>query len=95
MGVEYRAVVLVGVPWRDVPDDVLDRLYEDYDEFSVISPHYDADRADCLVGIVVCQTGDYDYAQADLDRLKIAKAFKSVKEQLGVEGKLYLSPHGR
>ena len=94
MGVEYRAVVLVGVPWRDVPDDVLDRLYEDYDEFSVISPYCDAVNEDCLVGIVVCQTGDYSYGQLDLDRLEVAKAFKSVKEQLGVEGKLYLSPYG-
>lgn len=95
MGIEYKAVVLVGVPWQDVPEDVRDRLEEDFEEFSIISPYYDADRADCLVGIVVNQTRDYNYSQLDLDRSKVAKAFKSVKEQLGVDGKLYLSPHGR
>ena len=94
MGVEYRAVVVVGVPWQDVPEDVRDRLEEDYEEFSLISPWFDAARADCLVGIIIDETGDYDYSQLDLDRSKVAKALKSVKEQLGVDGKLYLSPYG-
>lgn len=62
MGVEYRAVIVVGVPYDDLSPHVeeLDDLIDNGD-LGVYSPYYDADRDSSVVGFVACQSDDYGW----------------------------------
>lgn len=63
MGIEYRAVIVVGVPYEDLLPHVegLDDLLDD-GNLPAYSPYFDADRDNCVVGFVACQSDDYCWA---------------------------------
>ncbi len=93
MGVDYRAVIVVGLRRRDI---------ENFDEFlggqlEEISTNFAGNGEDHnVIGIRVAHTPDYDNEQILLTELSEAiwKAETEFKELTGQDAKIYLSVYG-
>lgn len=87
MGVEYSAVIIVGLPKSE--------LALDYDEIdlSFISQYYDGSEG--IVGCVVSDSGCYSYEELGGNFvLDVVIAHQLFTEATGRVGKLYLSTRG-
>lgn len=100
MGTEYRAVVVVGLPYSELNTKVsnLDDEMEDCGELDRVSPYFDAPNEGCVIGFVACQSPDYGAViiddKDDLSGL-IFKAEERWESRFpGVKPKLYLMPYG-
>jgi len=92
MGIEFSAVLMVGLPYNDVAEvkGIDDMLHEGTIDYA--SPYYDAPLLEWCVGIRVAGSGDYSYskiAPLDSDVLEAAKC--KFREMTGMEGKVYIS----
>lgn len=95
MSVAYEAVLAVGVVYKSrtheeqaVLDDLIDR-----DEIQDFPPAYDYNRGG-VVGIGVIVSGDYTAKAITLDKEKLDVAHAKFKALTGMDGQLYLTPHG-
>lgn len=79
-------------------DDYNEGFYEWYEGLGLsrISPYYDASNDDCLIGVTVLETSSYRYEEIDESTLKnlIAEASVDFQQATGLQGKIYLTPHG-
>lgn len=110
MGVEYRAAIVVGLPYSDMgefldekcqpqgdeeddrdPRDVLEEL-----DLAWVSPYYDANLSDCVIGYAVDESGDYCETELNLKELEtdVAKYKALFKKTTGLDAKVYLMPYG-
>jgi hypothetical protein len=93
MGVSYCAVIVVGLPTEEVDFD--QEVAEDcgLDSFS---PSYDAPWEDCLVGVPVVQTHDYNYKSIKPNDLRtnIEKAEIKFKKATGLDARVFLTTYG-
>jgi len=90
MSVDYRAVIIVGLP-----KDELGLEYNEIEDAGLefVPRYYDAQ--DGIVGIVVCESGDYSYEEIAPDLTDaICQADKTFTDATGKDGKLYLSTQG-
>lgn len=94
MGVEYSAKLVVGLPSQEMEDQYEDGYYDQDGELEHVPSYYDGDSG--VVGIVVQDSGDYDYCEVDLDKLKgvVEWAVTKFNHITGKQGKLYLCTHG-
>ena len=94
MGVDYRACIVVGLPYEDLPSQV-QQLIED-ETLKSISPYFDAPVDDCLIGYIVEETDDYSAKELSLDlSVKTEALAITFKLITGLDPKIYLSPYGR
>lgn len=99
MGVDYRAQLIYGLPSEEV-SDLLDDSGGDcayYDlGLDCVSPYYDSDTEDWIIGVTISKSRDYTPTELSLEELpaKLEAAKKKFFDVTGKEGKLYLSPHG-
>lgn len=93
MGIDYAAVIIVGLPYDDIPN-VDDYLDYDKDLLYDCPPYFDAYGCG-IVGLYYKQSYDYkpkelEYVQEEVEALK--QKFKYIT---GLEAKIWLSPLGR
>lgn len=64
MGIDISAKLLYGLPYEDIPEEILDEVNEmlDNGELDYASPYYDAPRGDWIVGVEITawKKGPYD-----------------------------------
>lgn len=62
MGVEYRAVIAVGVPYKEL-EPYVEGLVDLLEEGTLrsISPYFDAPYEDSVVGFIALQSDDYSW----------------------------------
>lgn len=90
MGVDTRAVIVIGLPSGELPQQ-----FSDVDEYGLesISPSYDAEIKYCIIGLPLYQTSDYHYKEISLDDIdKVSSLKTKFKKITGMDGKVYLSP---
>lgn len=95
MSSQYKAVILVGLPFKEVFNSM--KEYEDFDtgiytsqHLEVILPFYDAGLEDCLVGIPLVESHSFNYKDiaTSIDTQKNRELFKLMT---GSEAKVYLT----
>lgn len=93
MGMSISGVLVVGLPFDEVCEDSED-FYEKYEDvFERISPYYDADNSDCVVGFVVAK-GYYTFNEITDEDIAFIPSLKAAfKENTGKEAKLYVMPN--
>lgn len=101
MGVEYRGVVCVGYNHDQMENlmeevEYQDGLMEFYESHNLnsFSPYYDADYEDCIYGLVVAKTDDYQYVEVSGLDAKIVEIQEKLLKQFGIQPKAYLMAHG-
>lgn len=97
MSIDYRAVLVIGLP-RDELREWEDRIEEEDEEWDSyldgFSPYYDS--GSLLLGIDVATTYDYSIKELDEELLTVGilAAKREFEEITGLEGKLFLTTHG-
>lgn len=98
MSVEYSARLVVGLPYGELKEwfNFLDDFWDYEEHLDQVSPYFDADKEDCLYGVVVKKCNDYSYSEVDEKSFPndVQRAHKKFKDVTGKEGKLYLSAYG-
>lgn len=101
MGIEYRGVVCVGYNHEQMENlmeevEYEEGVYEFYDSHNLesFSPYYDADSEDCIYGVVVAKSGDYQHKEVSGLDSKIVEAQAKLLKQFGIQPKAYLMAHG-
>lgn len=94
MSVEYGAVIVLGLPYRELenPERVVDLVYED--ELSRVDPYYDADTEDCVYGVILAKSGDYSWKGLDLREAQITRAHERFTDLTGQVGRVFISVNG-
>ena len=97
MGVEYSAALVVGVLGSELSKAELKDYVCTSEQLGSFAPYFDAPLEECVIGVEVLRTGEYDYEEVCVDSLddKIEKA----KEEFGyvceIEPSVYLTPVSR
>lgn len=81
------AKLIVGLPRKDIPEDILDEGFLDS-----AFPYYDGGD-DAIHGYNYIQSGDFDYKEITIDLNKIEELKEKFRKDVGLEPKLYLSPN--
>lgn len=91
MGIDYSAVIVVGLWSEDLPKD-----FDEVENIECIQPYYDAPTEHSLWGIVIENSEDYNATEINLDvlELPIKEAKQSFKRITGLDAKVYLSTRG-
>lgn len=93
MGVEYRAAIVVGLPYDELPKDTRDELL-DREELDAFSPYFDAPHEHCLCGFPIQETDDYQFAEMDFSLDGVDELRIKFKTLTGLTPKTYLTPYG-
>lgn len=95
MSSQYKAIILVGLPFKEVFDTVDE--FEDFDygvnsstAFEIITPFYDAGLEDSLVGIPLVETNSFNYKEVATS-IETQKNRELFKQLTGKEAKVYLT----
>lgn len=95
MGIDISAKLIYGVPYSDLPEEILDEVNEMLDdgELDYASPYYDAPRDEWIVGVEVhCNGKDIcdlkNHLEDDVYH-KIPECFVYHDIELG----FYVTPH--
>lgn len=97
MGIEYRAVMVLGLPYADFSTATQAQIDTEIDGggIELVQPYFDAPREDSLVGIVLRHSGDYSWVCHEDNPIKIEEKHKAENKLIelfdGAEPKLYLS----
>ena len=90
MGIDISAKLLYGLPYEDIPEEILDEVNDmlDSGELDYASPYYDAPRGDWIVGVEEELWGDsyIDLSWSDFCSHKGIRI-------LGNDLKFYVTPH--
>lgn len=95
MGIDYRAVVVVGVQKGTIENfDKYEALVDD-GELETISPYYDGGSDDAaVVGLVYTTTDDYSPSEFRWNQQAVDKLKERFKELTGDDAEVWLSPYG-
>jgi hypothetical protein len=91
MGIDYSAVIVVGLWSEYLPKD-----FDEVENIECIQPYYDAPTEHSLWGIVIENSEDYNATEINLDvlELPIKVAKENFKRITGLDAKIYLSTRG-
>lgn len=101
MGISYKAALIAGLPYTELAvtlsEEALEALDDaiDYGEVDYVSPYYDCDRENQLIGVRIEMAGDYSYTEiqdVDLPAEK-EQEIAAFEQRYGVKLKLFLSLH--
>jgi len=93
MSVSMKSTIVVGLPYGELSEINIEKC--ENEGMDQISPYYDSDTNDALIGYVVLKTGEYYYKQIviDMDFLNsISEAKIKFKLITGMDAQLFLSP---
>lgn len=98
MGIQYKAVVGVGLMAKDLAKDIDDweeKYGEDWENIQLISPYYDARFSHCYAGVIVYEV---EYGAKELSmasaQLALHRAMEKFRLVTGRSGKVFLSTYG-
>ena len=95
MGIDVDAMLIYGVPYKDLPEDILDEVDEmlDNDDLDYASPYYDSDRDSWVVGVEVkaWKKGHYDlgYEISNIHHEEVPEIL--IRDD--IELLMYVTPH--
>ncbi len=101
MGISYNAALIAGLPYTELAEGLSEEALEAveeaiaYDEVDYVSPYYDSDRENQLIGVRIEMAGDYSYTEiqdVDLPPEK-EQEIAAFEQRYGVKLKLFLSLH--
>lgn len=93
MGVEYRAAIVVGLHYNDLPKETRDELLNN-EELDAFSPYFDAPHCDCICGFSIQETDDYCSAELNLSASRTVELGVKFKAITGLDAKVFLTPYG-
>lgn len=94
MGVNYQAVIMVGLPRKDIGLEELDDLIDE-DLLECCAPYYDGgDESYAIVGFCYKKSGSYYPSELDWDQENLDKLKADFKKVTGQEAKVFISPRG-
>jgi len=109
MGVDYRAVIIVGYPHEDISDKIEELMIEDEGDdidayewledkgIEWVGPYYDCPIEESLVGIIVKQTHSYQWTEFSIGSSEIVMIVNSADKLSKIfdkAPKVYLTPQG-
>lgn len=98
MGIEYRAVIVVGLPYDDLETRVDDLpTLIDGGNVAAYSPYFDAPYHHCVIGFGAMRSDDYSYERITQQQIteSILVATNTWQEMFpGITPSIYLMPHG-
>jgi len=94
MSSQYKAIILVGLPFKEVfnTEDEFEEFYYKHSTVhtEVIQPFYDAGLEDSLVGIPLVETNSFSYKEVATS-IETQKNRELFKQLTGKEAKVYLT----
>lgn len=92
MGMSIDAKLIYGVPYTDIPEELIEQVDEMLDEGTLdyASPWYDSSRKDWIVGVAVGLYGD-SLQEAGRELFTAASSIQEVLKELQLG--FYVSPH--
>lgn len=102
MSINYRAVVMVGLPYAEMEEFFANKAGEDQDvddvindmDFEIQGPYFDCPYEESLVGYTIYQTDDYAWTELVSDQNEIIEAHDKFFAKTGLYPKTYLTPVG-
>lgn len=94
MSIDIDAMLIYGVPYSEIPDDLIEEVDKllDNGELDYASPYYDSPRSEWIVGASIDCYGDrhhdLSYIIADIDN-----EIHDVLVRDDIELLMYVSPH--
>lgn len=99
MGIRYSAAIVVGLPYEELcSDDFLEK--HDYDDWASehdiedVSPYYDADREDWVVGFICKRSPDFAWSTFEWDQAMVDELKQRFNELTGKEARVFITPYG-
>lgn len=94
MGVEYQAVIVVGLPTDEVEFDM---DFAEDNGLDIIGRYFDAGWDDSIVGIAIATTDSYSWTELKTLELPgdIVKATAEFRSATGLVPRVFLSTWGR
>ena len=93
MGIDISAKLIYGLPYSDLPEEILEEVDEmlDNDELDYASPYYDAPRDDWIVGVDV---GCYGHGPEDIESLMGNIKLQELPQSMRLlDLRVYVTPH--
>ena len=93
MSTEHSAILVVGLPFIDLPEDIQHqvRVNSGYiDNCSIFQPSNGCWYQDSVFGVKIEEVCD-GFCVLEFDRPAFARALKDFKKTVGMDGRLYIS----
>lgn len=92
MGIDISAKWIYGLPYSDIPEEILDEVNEmlDYGVLEYASPYYDAPRDEWIIGVEVDCWGR-DHREFEKSRDASERDIPEIISELDL--KFYVTPH--
>lgn len=94
MGIDISAKLIYGLPYEDIPEEILDEVNEmlDNGDLEYASPYYDAPRDEWIVGVEIhaWEKGHFDLGH------EISQIEEEVPDVLvgdDIDLRVYVTPH--
>ena len=93
MGIDISAKLLYGIPYSDLPEEILEEVSEmlDVGELDHASPYYDAPRDEWIVGVgIAC----YGHEPEDIENLMGNIKLQELPQSMRLlDLRVYVAPH--
>ena len=95
MGIDISAKLIYGLPYEDIPGEILDEVDEmlDNDELDYASPYFDAPQDDWIVGVEVDCYGKHIWDLKDHLEDDVYHNIPQILRDYDLELGLYVTPH--
>lgn len=95
MGIDISAKLIYGLPYSDIPEEILDEVDEmlDNGDLDYASPYYDAPRGDWIVGVEVHCNGKQIWDLKNHLEDDVYHHIPQILRDYDLELGLYVTPH--
>lgn len=95
MGIDISAKLIYGLPYEDIPEDILDEVNEmlDNGELDYASPTYDAPQDEWIVGVEVNCYGKEIWELKNHIEDDVYHHIPQIFSDFDIELGLYVTPH--
>ena len=97
MGIDISAKLIYGIPYSDLPEEILEEVNEmlDNGELEYASPYYDAPRGEWIVGVEITawKKGHYDLGYEISQISQTDDEIPDVLVSDDIDLSVYVTPH--
>lgn len=97
MSLQVSSLLVVGLPFEEVCDTIEEHeilsdnpKYLQSLELEVFSPYYDAELSNCLIGIRLVSSGNYDFKEIS-EHIEVEKLKQVFEKVTNKKAKLYIT----